>query len=58
VNGLGIAKPIILSAIVEKVREVQGIVDVKIQTPTDNVIISDNELARTKASIISIRVVV
>ncbi len=58
VNRLGVSKPVILSAIVAKVREVQGIVDVEINTPTENVTIATNELARTKASVISINVVV
>lgn len=58
VNGLGVSNEVILSNIEAKILTVQGITDVKIVTPTTNVNIAENELARTKASLISINVVV
>lgn len=57
VNGLGIADEVILSAIESKILDVQGVIDVSITTPTANIQTAENELARSKASLISINVV-
>lgn len=57
VDGLGVAAPVILANIIESLMGVQGIIDVAVTTPSANVAISENELARTKASLISVNVV-
>lgn len=57
VNSLGVSKAVILSNIIENLMGVEGIVDVKITSPSANINIADNELARTKASLIFIDVV-
>lgn len=54
VNTLGVSGEVILASIIDVVMEVSGVVDVSITTPTANVPIAENELAITKASIISI----
>lgn len=54
VNTVGVAKPVILANIIEAVMGLQGIVDVKIQTPSSNVAIAQNERAVTKAILIAI----
>ena len=52
VKTLGVAQPVIISNVVEAVLAVDGVIDVSVTTPTANVAISENELARTKASLI------
>lgn len=54
VKTLGVGEPVILSRVVEAVLEVDGLIDVKITAPSNNVDIAENELARTKASLITI----
>jgi uncharacterized phage protein gp47/JayE len=56
VNSLGIGKEIVLAAIIEDIMGIQGITDVQITTPSANVVVSDIELARTKASLITLNV--
>ena len=56
VNSLGIYSTVILSQIIERVLSVQGVNDCTISFPTDNIIVGQNELARTKASIIAVSV--
>lgn len=58
VNGLGIAEEVILASIVDRVIGIQGIKDVEVVSPTGNVITAESELARTKASLITVNVVV
>lgn len=54
INGLGVGAEVILARIVDVVIELEGIVDVEVTSPAENVAIAENELARTKASIISL----
>jgi uncharacterized phage protein gp47/JayE len=58
VNSLGVYSPVILSQIVEKIVSVQGVSDVKITAPSTNIIVGQNEIARTKASVISVSLIV
>lgn len=57
VNGLGVAGEVILASVIDRILGVQGVKDVEITIPTANIVPSENELARTKASIISVNVV-
>jgi hypothetical protein len=57
VNGLGVAGEVILASVIDRILSVQGVKDVVIVTPSLNVVPAENELARTKASIISVNVV-
>lgn len=57
VNSLGVADEVILSNIASKILTVQGVVDVVVTSPSTNVIIANNELARSKASLIAVNVV-
>lgn len=54
INSLGVGQKVILSRIVDVVIEIEGLTDVKVLSPADNVAIAQNEVARTKASIIAI----
>lgn len=54
VNALGISSTVVLSNVVDTILTVEGVTDVLITSPTTNVTIADNELARTKASLISV----
>jgi uncharacterized phage protein gp47/JayE len=58
VNGLGVAQEVVIASIIDRVIGIQGITDVSVVSPITNVITSQNERARTKASIISVNVVV
>src|SRR5690606_25199816 len=53
VKGLGVGESVILARIIDRVMDIRGIEDVEIISPTENVEIAQNELARTKASLIS-----
>ncbi len=57
VNGLGVAAEVIVSNVVDRVLSVQGVRDVVITNPTTNIVTAENELARTKASIISVNII-
>lgn len=46
VNGLGVGEDVILTEIVERVMGIDGIKDVRITSPEDNVSIADSEIAR------------
>lgn len=54
VKSLGVAEAVIVSKVTEAVLAVDGVIDVNITNPTGNVAISENELARTKASLITV----
>lgn len=58
VNGLGVSNTVVIANIIEGVMGIQGITDVAVTTPSSNVDIAENELARTKASLIAVNVVV
>ena len=53
-NNLGVFQPVILSQIVSNILKVSGVTDVKITDPLANIVVKQNEIARTKASIITI----
>jgi uncharacterized phage protein gp47/JayE len=57
VNGLGVAAEVIVSNVIDRILSVQGIRDVEITSPTTNIVTAENELARTKASIISVNII-
>ena len=46
VNGLGVGSDVILTEIIDRIMDVEGITDVVISVPTSNIAISDNEIAR------------
>jgi hypothetical protein len=57
VNGLGVFAPVILSNIVERVLGVSGLIDVRITSPSTNIVVKENEIARTKASLITVNII-
>jgi uncharacterized phage protein gp47/JayE len=55
VNSLGVGESVIISNIVKRVlNALSGVKDVKITSPSDNVQISENEVAKTRASLITL----
>jgi uncharacterized phage protein gp47/JayE len=54
VNTLDIGDSVILAEIIDRVMDVNGIIDMRILSPTSNIIIQENELARTSDSLITI----
>lgn len=54
INNLGVGGDVIVSEIIERIMGVNNVTDVEIITPTDNIPIADNELARTRSSLITI----
>ena len=54
INSLGVSGDVILARVVENVVRVNGVKDIEVTSPAANVLIAENELARTKASIISV----
>jgi len=54
VNSLGVGEDVVLATVIQKIMEVDNVEDVEISTPTGNVVIADNELARTSDSKITI----
>ncbi len=58
VVGTGVAEEVILASIIDQVLSVQGVKDVVVTSPSTNIVTAENEVARTKASIISVNAVV
>lgn len=56
IRSLGVAGEVVRASIVDKVIGIEGISDVEVVSPAQNVIIAQNELASTKASIITVNV--
>lgn len=54
VNGLDIGAPVIFNELVAAVMAVDGVVDVRFVTPTDNIAVLDSLLPRTTTALISI----
>lgn len=54
VNNLGIGNDVILAEIINAVMLVDGITDVSIVSPTQNIIIADEELPRTRDALITL----
>lgn len=54
VNSLGIGQNVIVSEVIAKIMEVSGVADVDVVLPTENIVIADNELARTSDALITI----
>jgi len=54
VNNLGIGNDVIIAEAIERIMGVTNIVDVEIVNPSSNTPIADNELARTRNSLITI----
>lgn len=54
VKSLGVGETVILEEVKCRVMDVNGVIDVEMTTPLANVVIAQNELARTKASLISV----
>ena len=54
VNNLGVGQDMILAEVINVVMDVDGITDVSINSPAANIVIADNELARTRDSLILI----
>lgn len=54
VKALGVSDDIILSEIIAAVQAIDGIFDVRINVPTENVTIGDDELARTSIATITV----
>lgn len=54
VNSLGIGDDVIVAELITAVMGVDGVTDVKINTPSSNYIIPDGTIARTRASIITV----
>ena len=46
INSLGVGEDVIVAEIIASVMNVTGIIDVEVNTPDDNIIIQDHELAR------------
>ncbi len=55
INGLGIGSDVILAEIVEQVMGIAGMLDVQIVSPSSNVTILSNQLARTEAALVTVR---
>lgn len=47
VNSLGVGQELILASIVQKIMEIDNILDVQVTAPTANVTVASNEIART-----------
>lgn len=54
INSLGVGEEVIRARIIEAVIKLTNVIDVSVTTPSVNVPISANELARTRASIITV----
>ena len=54
INNLGVSQEVILSNIIDRVVSLSTVTDVRVTNPTVNVPIAENELARTKASLINV----
>lgn len=54
INGLGISEAVIVSEIIDVIMNLTNITDVQVLTPTSNIEIKDNELARTRSSLITV----
>jgi uncharacterized phage protein gp47/JayE len=54
VNGLGVGEDVIVSEIIDRVMGVDNIIDVEVIEPAANIAIQDNEISRTKSSLILI----
>lgn len=54
VNNLGVGQDVILAEIVDAVMSVDNVTDMVINSPETNIVIADNELARTRDSLILI----
>tara|TARA_R110000868_G_C10973188_1_gene771498 strand:+ start:38411 stop:41830 length:3420 start_codon:yes stop_codon:yes gene_type:complete len=54
VNNLGIGKDVIVEEIRCRIQQISGVTDVVLNSPTINIAIADNELARTRESLILI----
>jgi len=54
VNSLGVNEDVIIAEVVAAVMSVDGVIDCEIITPTDNIIIADSEIARTRDSLITL----
>jgi len=54
VNSLGIGEEVVLSEIVDRIQDIEGIYDVEITSPTANVSVADGELARVNDSDIAV----
>lgn len=52
INNLGVGEDVIIEKIRSSVMGISGIVDVSLNTPTENVAVSDGELARTRDALI------
>lgn len=52
INNLGIGDDVIVEEIRCRVQQISGVRDVVLNSPTENIIIADNELARTRDSLI------
>ncbi len=46
INGLGVGQDVVLNEIVDVVMEIQGMIDMQFLSPTSNIAIADNEIAR------------
>lgn len=55
INTLNISEDVILSALVASIKNIEGVYDVSIITPSNNVYILDDQLARTSINNVSIR---
>lgn len=54
INNLGIGEDVIIEEIRCRVKQIRGVTDVVLNSPTANIAIADNELARTRDSLILI----
>ncbi len=54
VNNLTIGEDVLVSALIEAVRSVDGVYDVSIITPASNIVITDSQLAKTTSSDITV----
>lgn len=52
VNGLGVGSDVIVSEIIDQVMNIDNITDVEVIEPSANIVIADNEIPRTKNSLI------
>jgi hypothetical protein len=54
VNSLGVGDDVVLASIIERLMVLPQVTDAYIDTPTANVAIADNELARTRSDLITV----